>query len=122
LKRIAKQPVTYSKRTTVMLYALTVLIVVFLVFGSYYKRNRYADTVSTGKKLKTVVTNVWCTEGKGRSSLYFVTEKGEVQHVNVSYRDCQRYKRGDTIQVSVSKTEDWYEIDPASQLFVNPEN
>ena len=105
-----------------MLYVLTGIIVVFLVLSSYYKRNRYADTVSTGKKFKTAVTNVWCSNGKGRSSLYFITEKGEVQHVNVSYQDCERYKLGDTIQVYVSTGGDWYEIDPASQLFVNPEN
>ena len=105
-----------------MLCVLTGLIVVVLVLTYYYKRNRYADTLSTGKKLKTAVTNVWCSDGKGRSSLYFLTEKGEVQHVNVSYRDCLRYKRGDTIQVYVSTKGDWYEIDPPSQLFVNPEN
>lgn len=87
-----------------------------------YKRKRHFDTVSTGKKINATITRVLCSGRKGTSSLYFANEKGEIQHVNVSSRDCQRYKNGDTIQVYVSQKGDWYEIDPASQLFVNPEN
>lgn len=122
LKFVEKRPVTYSKRTTVILYVITGVIFAFLILVISYKRKRYFDTVSTGKKIKTVVTRVLCSRRRGTSSLYFANEKGEIQYVNVSNRDCQRYKSGDTIQVYVSQKGDWYEIDPGSQLFVDPEN
>ena len=122
MKFVEKKSVTYSKRTTVVLYVLTSLIFAFLILIISYKRKRYFDTVSTGTKIKTAVTRVLCSNGRGTSSLYFTNEKGEIQHVNVSRRACQRYKLGDTIQVYVSKKGDWYAIDPASQTFVNPEN
>jgi hypothetical protein len=122
LKFIEKRQGTYSKKATIFLYVLTGLIAVFLISVISYKRKRYFDTVSTGKKMQTAVTRVLCSGRKATSSLYFANEKGEIQHVNVSPRDCQRYKSGDTIQVYVSQKGDWYAIDPASQTFVNPEN
>ena len=73
----------------------------------------YTETVTTGVKMKVRVANVTCTEGKGRSSLWFRNDNNEVKHVNIPLSDCKNFKVGDSITIFVNKDNDWYEIDPA---------
>lgn len=85
-----------------------------LIYITLYQQNRANETIQSGKLVRTKLTSIYCANGKSKSSLYFRNSEGVIKHVNISYPDCLKFKRGDTIGVFENMEDDWYEIDPAS--------
>jgi hypothetical protein len=107
--------VKYSAKTKLFLYFLTGAIIVLLIFIAYYQQKKTAETLQLGKQIQVLITSVYCTDSKRtKSSLFFRTVEGEVNHVNLKYEDCKLYKAGDTISVYKNTDKTWYEIDRTS--------
>lgn len=122
MKNLYKVSKEYSKKEKAILYILTTLIVSLLFYISF-RQDKMRDTaLSKGKKIKAIISKVYCTNAKSKSSLYFIDEKNVVRHVNVTYYQCNLYRPGDTITVFVNEQDDWYEIDPATVRQVDAQN
>ena len=97
------QTLSYSRKAKLIIYILGAAVISFLLFMNYYQKRMYRETINNGRNIRAAIINIDCTNGKGKSRLYFKNEINEVQHVNVSYTECQAFHRGDSISVYVSK-------------------
>jgi hypothetical protein len=110
-----KPPREYSKKQTIALYILAILIIGFLVGSSLWKEAEYNRTILEGKKLTVIIRSVYCSSGKGKSGLSFIDSNNKVNIVNINHEDCYKYKKGDTISVLHNEKQDWYYIAPNQQ-------
>jgi hypothetical protein len=113
LKSPLRQQEPYSRKTTLIIYALGGLAIAFIVFVQFSQGKTYNETVTKGVKIRTTVIDIGCTDSKrAKSRLYFRNSRNEIKHINISYLECMKYKVGEPISLYANEEGDWYEIDP----------